>query len=99
MTGIPATDYATELTAQAWVKVTYADGETATVNSNLAEKKTEGEKATNVRSLQDVAVLAYNDRQATKEGEYQYEDGNGQYSPYTSAQLQEIAKYLPNEEV
>jgi hypothetical protein len=94
MTGIPDTDYATELTAQAYVKVTFADGGVLEIASKLAEANEGDEKATNVRSLADVAKAAYNDRQAAQDDDYKYEDGNGQYSPYTAAQLAEIAKYV-----
>ena len=94
MTGIPSTDYETELTAQAYIQVKYADGEELTISSNLADKKDGDTKETNVRSLADVATAAYNDRQATKEGDYKYSDGEGKYSPYTLDQLAEIAKYI-----
>ena len=94
MTGIPASDYATELTANGYLKVTYADGDVAELTANLAEAKDGDVKATNVRSLADVATAAYNDRQATQAGDYKYSDGNGMYSPYTAAQLAEIAKYM-----
>lgn len=99
MMGIPASDYKTELTAQAYIKVEYADGDVVTISSKLAEKEAGDEKESNVRSLADVATSAYNDRQATQEGDYQYDDGNGQYSPYTQAQLTEIEKYIPATEV
>lgn len=97
MTGIPSTDYETELTAQAYIKVQYEDGDVVSINSALAEEKNGDVKASNVRSLADVAKAAYEDRSDVQENEYQYEDGEGKYSPYTQAQLTEIAKYLPAE--
>ena len=89
MTGIPESDYETELTAQAYIKV---NGET--IHSNLADVKDGDTKASNVRSLADVAVAAYNDRNATKEGDYKYAVDD-EFSPYTAKQLEEIAKYMP----
>ena len=97
MTGIPSTDYETELTAQAYIKVQYEDGDVVSINSALAEEENGDVKASNVRSLADVAKAAYEDRSDVQENEYQYEDGEGKYSPYTQAQLTEIAKYLPAE--
>ena len=97
MTGIPASDYETELTAQAYIKVQYEDGEVVSINSALAEEENGDVKASNVRSLADVAKAAYEDRSDVQENEYQYEDGKGKYSPYTQAQLTEIAKYFPAE--
>ena len=99
MKGIPSTDYSTELEANAYIKVTFADGEVLTFAAKVADKKAGDVKESNVRSLADVAVAAYNDRSATKEGDYQYVDENGKYSPYTMEQLAEIAKYMPVEEV
>ena len=96
MTGIPASDYTTELTANGYLKVTYADGDVVELAANLAEMEEDDVKASNVRSLADVATAAYNDRNATQEGDYKYSDGNGQYSPYTTEQLAEIAKYMQN---
>ena len=96
MTGIPASDYTTELTANGYLKVTYADGDVVELAANLAEMEEDDVKASNVRSLTDVATAAYNDRSATQEGDYKYSDGNGQYSLYTTAQLAEIAKYMQN---
>ena len=95
MTGIPASDYTTELTANGYLKVTYADGDVVELAANLAEMEEDDVKASNVRSLADVATAAYNDRNATQEGDYKYSDGNGQYSLYTMEQLAEIAKYMP----
>ena len=95
MTGIPASDYTTELTANGYLKVTYADGDVVELAANLAEMEEDDVKASNVRSLTDVATAAYNDRNATQEGDYKYSDGNGQYSLYTMEQLAEIAKYMP----
>ena len=96
MTGIPASDYATELTANGYLKVTYADGDVAELTANLAEAKDGDVKATNVRSLADVATAAYNDRSDVQdEVKYQFSDGEGAYSPYTTTQLEEIAKYIP----
>ena len=92
MTGIPASDYTTELTANGYLKVTYADGDVVELAANLAEMEEDDVKASNVRSLTDVATAAYNDRNATQEGDYKYSDGNGQYSLYTAEQLAEIAK-------
>ena len=97
MTGIPASDYTTELTANGYLKVTYADGDVVELAANLAEMEEDDVKASNVRSLTDVATAAYNDRNATQEGDYKYSDGNGQYSLYTMEQLAEIAKYMPKE--
>lgn len=97
MTGIPASDYETELTAQAYIKVQYEDGDVVSINSALAEEENGDVKASNVRSLADVAKAAFEDRSDVQENEYQYEDGEGKYSPYTQAQLTEIAKYLPAE--
>ena len=96
MTGIPASDYTTELTANGYLKVTYADGDVVELAANLAEMEEDDVKASNVRSLTDVATAAYNDRNATQEGAYKYSDGNGQYSLYTAEQLAEIAKYMQN---
>lgn len=96
MTGIPASDYTTELTANGYLKVTYADGDVVELAANLAEMEEDDVKASNVRSLTDVATAAYNDRNATQEGDYKYSDGNGQYSLYTAEQLAEIAKYMQN---
>ena len=96
MTGIPASDYTTELTANGYLKVTYADGDVVELAANLAEMEEDDVKASNVRSLTDVATAAYNDRNATQEGDYKYSDGNGQYSLYTMEQLAEIAKYMQN---
>ena len=96
MTGIPASDYTTELTANGYLKVTYADGDVVELAANLAEMEEDDVKASNVRSLADVATAAYNDRNATQEGDYKYSDGNGQYSLYTTEQLAEIAKYMQN---
>ena len=96
MTGIPASDYTTELTANGYLKVTYADGDVVELAANLAEMKEDDVKASNVRSLTDVATAAYNDRNATQEGDYKYSDGNGQYSLYTTEQLAAIAKYMQN---
>ena len=95
MTGIPESDYTTELTANGYLKITYADGDVVELAANLAEMKEDDVKASNVRSLTDVATAAYNDRKATQEGDYKYSDGNGQYSLYTMEQLAEIAKYMP----
>ena len=95
MTGIPESDYTTELTANGYLKITYADGDVVELAANLAEMKEDDVKASNVRSLTDVATAAYNDRNATQEGDYKYSDGNGQYSLYTMEQLAEIAKYMP----
>lgn len=89
MTGIPESDYETELTAQAYIKV---NGET--IYSNLADVKDGDTKASNVRSLADVAVAAYNDRNATQEGDYKYAVDD-EFSPYTAKQLEIIAKYMP----
>ena len=89
MTGIPESDYETELTAQAYIKV---NGET--IYSNLADVKDGDTKASNVRSLADVAVAAYNDRNATQEGDYKYAIDD-EFSPYTAKQLEIIAKYMP----
>ena len=94
MTGIPESDYTTELTANGYLKVTYADGDVVELAANLAEMEEDDVKASNVRSLTDVATAAYNDRNATQEGDYKYSDGNGQYSLYTMEQLAEIAKYM-----
>ena len=96
MTGIPASDYTTELTANGYLKVTYADGDVVELAANLAEMEEDDVKASNVRSLTDVATAAYNDRNATQEGDYKYSDGNGQYSLYTAEQLAAIAKYMQN---
>ena len=96
MTGIPESDYTTELTANGYLKVTYADGDVVELAANLAEMEEDDVKASNVRSLTDVATAAYNDRNATQEGDYKYSDGNGQYSLYTAEQLAEIAKYMQN---
>ena len=96
MTGIPASDYETELTAQAYVKITYANGETITISSKLADVKDGDAKASNVRSLADVATAAYNDRKAAQEGDYKNVTEDGDYSPYTQAQLEEIYKYIPS---
>ena len=82
------------MTANGYLKVTYADGDVAELTANLAEAKDGDVKATNVRSLADVATAAYNDRHATQAVDYKYSDGNGMYSPYTAAQLAEIAKYM-----
>ena len=78
------------------MKVTYADGDVVELAANLAEMEEDDVKASNVRSLTDVATAAYNDRNATQEGDYKYSDGNGQYSLYTAEQLAEIAKYMQN---
>ena len=95
MKGIPASDYTTELTAQAYLKVTY-EGETLTIASKIADKKDGDVKESNVRSLADVATAAYNDRSDVQdEVKYQFSDGEGAYSPYTTTQLEEIAKYIP----
>ncbi len=94
MKGIPASDYETELTANGYLKVTYADGDVVELAAKIAEKKDGDAKASNVRSLADVATAAYNDRKATQEGDYKYAVEGG-FSPYTSAQLEEIAKYMP----
>lgn len=95
MKGIPETDYTTDLTAQAYLKVTYADGDVATISSLIAEKKAGDVKESNIRSLADVATAAYNDRQATEGGIYLYEISEGSYSPYTAEQLAELVKYIP----
>ncbi len=95
MKGIPEADYTTELIAQAYLKVTYADGDEATISSLLADKKAGDVKESNVRSLADVATAAYNDRQATEGGLYLYEISEGSYSPYTAEQLAELVKYIP----
>ena len=95
MKGIPASDYTTELTAQAYLKVTY-EGETLTIASKIADKKDGDVKESNVRSLADVATAAYNDRSDVQDTvKYQFSDGEGAYSPYTTKQLEEIAKYIP----
>lgn len=98
MMGIPASDYETELTAQAYIKVEYADGDVVTISSKLAEKEANDEKESNVRSLADVAKAAFNDRSEQQVNEYQFADGEGKFSPYTQAQLTEIAKYIPTTE-
>ena len=36
-------------------------------------------------------------RSDVQEDEYQYEDGEGKYSPYTQTELTDIEKYLPAE--
>ena len=95
MKNIPEADYETELTANAYLKVTYADGDVLTLNAKIAEAQEGDAKASNVRSLADVATAAYNDRSATQEGYYLYSDDNGKYSPYTAEQLAEIVKYIP----
>ena len=83
------------MTANAYLKVTYADGDGLTLNAQIAEAQEGDAKASNVRSLADVATAAYNDRSATQEGYYLYSDDNGKYSPYTAEQLAEIVKYIP----
>lgn len=97
MMGIPESDYETELTANGYLKVTYADGDVVELAAKLAETKEGDVKASNVRSLADVAAAAYADRSATQSGDYEHSDGNGQYSPYTMEQLAEIVRYIPTQ--
>ena len=97
MTKIPESNYSTALTAQGYIKVTYADGDVATISCKLADKKASDEKESNVRSLADVAKAAYNDRTTVADEKYKYEVADGSFSPYTKAQLDELAKYFDKE--
>ena len=94
MTKIPETNYETDLTARAYITVTYADGESATIECQIAERKEGDTKDSNVRSLAEVAEEAYNDRKTSEEGIYKYLTNDGNYSRYTSTQLTEIEKYF-----
>ena len=97
MTKIPENNYTTELTAQGYIKVTYADGDTTTLLCKIADKKDGDVKESNVRSLADVAKAAYNDRATVADEKYKYEVADGSFSPYTKAQLDELAKYFDKE--
>ncbi len=63
--------------ARAYFTVTYADGATETFYTNGTS-----------RSVAFVAKEAYNDRNETKEGEYQNLTTEGDYSPYTEDELE-----------
>lgn len=97
MTKIPESYYKTALTAQGYIKVTYADGDTVTILCKIADKKEGDVKESNVRSLADVAKAAYNDRTTVADEKYKYEVADGSFSPYTKAQLDELAKYFDKE--
>lgn len=95
MTGIPESDYTTEFTAIGYISVKYTDGDTVKVSCALADAKDGDTKATNVRSLADVAKSAYEDRNATQTADkYKYVTTDGDYSAYTQTQLETIAKYF-----
>lgn len=97
MTKIPENNYTTELTAQGYIKVTYADGDTATLLCKIVDKKDGDVKESNVRSLADVAKAAYNDRTTVADEKYKYEVADGSFSPYTKAQLDELTKCFDKE--
>ena len=97
MTKIPENNYTTELTAQGYIKVTYADGDTTTLLCKIADKKDGDVKESNVRSLADVAKAAYNDRTTVADEKYKYEVADGSFSPYTKAQLNELTKCFDKE--
>lgn len=97
MTKIPENNYTTELTAQGYIKVTYADGDTTTLLCKIADKKDGDVKESNVRSLADVAKAAYNDRTTVADEKYKYEVADGSFSPYTKAQLDELTKCFDKE--
>ncbi len=97
MTKIPESYYKTALTAQGYIKVTYTDGDTATLLCKIADKKDGDVKESNVRSLADVAKAAYNDRATVADEKYKYEVADGSFSPYTKAQLDELAKCFDKE--
>ena len=97
MTKIPENNYTTELTATGYIKVVYTDGDIATLLCKIADKKGGDVKESNVRSLADVAKAAYNDRTTVADEKYKYEVADGSFSPYTKAQLDELAKYFDKE--
>lgn len=97
MTKIPENNYTTELTATGYIKVVYTDGDIATLSCKIADKKGGDVKESNVRSLADVAKAAYNDRTTVADEKYKYEVADGSFSPYTKAQLDELAKYFDKE--
>ena len=97
MTEIPSDNYSTELTAQGYIKITYSDGDVATLNCKLADKKEGDIQESNVRSLSDVASEAYNDRSDIQNEKYPYEIASGEYSPYTVEQIEEFSKYIVGE--
>lgn len=97
MTKIPENNYTTELTATGYIKVVYTDGDIATLSCKIADKKGGDVKESNVRSLADVAKAAYNDRTTIADEKYKYEVADGSFSPYTKAQLDELAKYFDKE--
>ena len=97
MTKIPENNYTTELTATGYIRVVYADGDTATLSCKIADKKDGDVKESNVRSLSDVAKAAYNDRTTVADEKHKYDVADGSFSPYTKAQLDELAKYFDKE--
>ena len=97
MTKIPENNYTTELTATGYIRVVYADGDAATLSCKIADKKDGDVKESNVRSLSDVAKAAYNDRTTVADEKHKYDVADGSFSPYTKAQLDELAKYFDKE--
>ena len=93
MTGIPATDYDTDITAVAYIRIGKK-----TYKGLAAERKDGDTQDSNVRSLAFVAEGAYNLRSETQQGNFQYYiEADGNYSWMSAEDLQSLKQYFQAE--
>jgi len=80
-------NYARSFSGLGFIAVNYANGETENLYANYNEEN-------NSRSIYEVALKAYKDRQVTQDDIYANNTGDGYYSRFNNEELKAIKSYI-----